>query len=42
MIFNFEKYYIESDSKIDNKLLMGKIVFIILRYLVLSFDDNND
>lgn len=38
MIFNFEKYYIESDDKID-KLLVGKIVFIILRYLVLSFDN---
>jgi hypothetical protein len=32
MIFDFEKYYIESNYEVDIKLLMGKIVFIVLRY----------
>jgi hypothetical protein len=40
MIFDFEKYYIKSDNKIDNKLLGGKIVIIILRHLILGFDNN--
>lgn len=40
MIFDFEKYKIKSNNKIDNKLFVGKIVFIILSHPELGFDYN--